>query len=490
MEIPLILKNGTNTKSEARLYDLCLKTFLRMWCYPSPYRHDAHDAKELCDVLVVIGNHVILFSDKNENNPADFFSKDKDEKILWKRWFKSRIYASAKQLWGGERYLRRNSTIYLDAKRSRLFPYKLPTQQEMIVHLVAVAGGASDECRKYFPDNIGSFRYFNKLKGQHKNEHVMDEFHDEISQFDPFHRDIKRSGMLYIGDVEKEKQTQQCEFIHVFTDESLELVLKELSTAKDFVEYLVARKRLFEECDVFATGEEHLLATYLTNINSDGVHDFLRVPKPCINVFRNMWNRYVQFRDSTSNTYVDKDSYMWDTIIDNIQHDYEMGRFIDSGIQSEEVEHVLRIMASENRLVRRTIVRNLNGLAVQLRTEQQCHGLIAKIICHKNTMYVLVVTHRPEHITDSQYAEQRLFWVDYHCRCAQYTLRAMQNMSIDHLLGFGIDSQTQPSTLSMLYVAATYLDEHDESQSKCIDIRHLFHIYETQIVEHDDFHTQ
>jgi hypothetical protein len=451
-----------------------------MWCYPSPYRHDA---KELCDVLVVFGNHVILFSDKNENNSASVFSKDKDAEILWNRWFKRRIYASAEQLWGAERYLRCHPKIFLDATLSRLFPYKLPSKDDMIVHLVVVAGGAAEKCKETFADSIGSLRYDNRIVGQGKDENVMGKYCDEWYERDASYGIEKCSDRFYIGKIEGKAQQG---FIHVFADVSLELIMQHITTATDFVHYLTERQRLFQQCHVYATGEEHLLARYLSHINTSGYHDLAYVPKPTVNVFRNMWNTYTQWRDAHRDVQDDKDSYMWDTIIDNIQHDYVIGRFIDSAIQSEEVEQVLRIMASENRLVRRTIVRYLNGLAVQLRTEQQCHGLIAKIICHKNTMYVLVVTQRPEHITDSQYAEQRLFWVDYHCRCAQYTLHAMQNVSIDHILGFAIDSQTQPSTLSMLYVAATDLDEHDESQSKCVDIRHLFHRYKTEIVEHDD----
>jgi len=87
MEIPLIRKNGTNNQSEERLYDMCLKTFLRMWCYPSPCQADG---TELCDVLAVFGNHVILFSDKNGGDTTGILSKNnKDEDVIWKRWFKT-----------------------------------------------------------------------------------------------------------------------------------------------------------------------------------------------------------------------------------------------------------------------------------------------------------------------------------------------------------------------------------------------------------------
>jgi hypothetical protein len=68
-------------------------------------------------------------------------------------------------------------------------------------------------------------------------------------------------------------------FVHVFDDTTLGIVLKTLDTVSDFVAYLRKKELLFARVrGLIATGEEDLLAYYLTNLNSSGEHDF-NVPK-------------------------------------------------------------------------------------------------------------------------------------------------------------------------------------------------------------------
>ena len=50
------------TASEKVLADICDRSFLSVWSYPNLFRTPA---KELCDVLVVFGDNVVIFSDKS-----------------------------------------------------------------------------------------------------------------------------------------------------------------------------------------------------------------------------------------------------------------------------------------------------------------------------------------------------------------------------------------------------------------------------------------
>ena len=45
---------------------LAERSFLNLWSYPSPHRNQmvGRDGKEICDLLVVCGDHVLIFSEK------------------------------------------------------------------------------------------------------------------------------------------------------------------------------------------------------------------------------------------------------------------------------------------------------------------------------------------------------------------------------------------------------------------------------------------
>src|SRR6202034_3009400 len=62
------LKKETGvTPAERYLKALCDGTFLSLWSFPRIYRDQGKSGvleKEVCDLLVVFGNHVLIFSDK------------------------------------------------------------------------------------------------------------------------------------------------------------------------------------------------------------------------------------------------------------------------------------------------------------------------------------------------------------------------------------------------------------------------------------------
>lgn len=87
----IIKKSLGATDSETYLARLCDRTFLSLWSYPNLYRKQGQqkstqqkntgDGKELCDLLVVFENHVIILSDK-----LCKFPEGEDTQQNWKRW--------------------------------------------------------------------------------------------------------------------------------------------------------------------------------------------------------------------------------------------------------------------------------------------------------------------------------------------------------------------------------------------------------------------
>ena len=85
--IPIVRPEGL-TETERELKRLADHTFLSLWSHPE-VRSDRGmingkgPGKEVCDLLVVFGNDVIIFSDK-----ASDFQADGDLQTAWNRWFR------------------------------------------------------------------------------------------------------------------------------------------------------------------------------------------------------------------------------------------------------------------------------------------------------------------------------------------------------------------------------------------------------------------
>ena len=92
-------KSRGTTPTEKHLARLCECTFLRFWSYPNLYRDKGKGkGKEICDVLVVFGRDIVIFSDKSCAYPDSG-----DEVKDWTRWFRRSVWKSAQQIFGAER---------------------------------------------------------------------------------------------------------------------------------------------------------------------------------------------------------------------------------------------------------------------------------------------------------------------------------------------------------------------------------------------------
>ena len=87
-----ISKSEGLTVSENRLVKLGERVFMGLWSYPNPMIKTSDGFRELCDLLVVCGDNVLVFSDKNIK-----FSDEKDVIISWERWKRKAIVESINQ---------------------------------------------------------------------------------------------------------------------------------------------------------------------------------------------------------------------------------------------------------------------------------------------------------------------------------------------------------------------------------------------------------
>ena len=294
-EKPEIVKSIGVTHSERYLAKLAERSFLNLWSYPNPFRDQKQsgggDGKEICDLLVVCDRHIIIFSEKNINWPEGNID------LVWCRWARRAIKCAADQAKGAERWISQfPNRIFLDRACSQPFPISLPSLDDWKVHKVIVARGAAEACRARFPEGSGSLTI--------KPSIVRDShWQNSSAKFEPF----------AIGDIDPDDS-----FIHVMDEVSLDVILTELDTIRDFTDYLEKRAKLIRSGKLLvAHGEENLLAYYSIRINQDGDHDFVfDNDQETIQIDRSHFANYVGDPQYIAKKEADRISYLWDRLIE------------------------------------------------------------------------------------------------------------------------------------------------------------------------------
>jgi hypothetical protein len=209
------------TASEEFVFELSKKSFLPFWSFPNPI---GKKGKELCDVLVICDNIVIIISVKDIK-----ISNNKDINIQYERWIKKAIHESGDQIHGAERYLQTCDKVLLKDKKTWI---NLPPKQEMKIYRIAIAFGSLNT----FPLPMGDFG-----KG----------------------------------------------FVHVFDEQSTLTIFDELDTITDFVNYLEAKEKFFIGRRVQASTEIDFLAFYIqTGFDIDPRTNYISIDKGLWNSYK------------------------------------------------------------------------------------------------------------------------------------------------------------------------------------------------------------
>ncbi|MHB9140819.1 MAG: hypothetical protein ACYC25_02970 [Paludibacter sp.] len=242
--------------------------------------------KELCDVLVVCEPDIIIFSIKEIN-----IKESGDLQTDVYRWLTRAIDASVNQIYGAERFLESAERFTLSNFSEEI---ELPIVSKRKIHRVAVSFGRGNK----FP--------------------------------------------LKYGDLGKG-------FVHVFDERSVQIILNELDTIKDFLDYLNAKEELIKSCRIPLTfGEEDMLAYYLSNgfsfpsegdllIFEDDLYKGLRNNKDYLKILSDL-----------------RESYIWDNLIEKLVEDFKAGVLINN-VSRKDMEQTIRQMAREDRNTRKLL---------------------------------------------------------------------------------------------------------------------------------------
>ncbi|WP_426256919.1 hypothetical protein [Sphingomonas sp. DC2300-3] len=406
------------TESEALLASLCEQSFFALWTYPNLFKKAA---KEMIDLMVVFRNDVLLFSDKSCAYP-----ETDNPELDWKRWYSRAVAKSAHQVQQAERWLRSQPTrIFLDAKATEPLPIDLPPPDTLKIHRICVATGAAGHCRR--------------VTGQPMLGLDFTATDDEAP--------------LRIGTVPEAHG-----FLHVFDADSLALVMRELDTISDFVEYLDAK------ADLVAGGkfkgaptEADLLAYYLHHGRTfpDAQQEFV--------LQSNLWRQVEAQQPFQQGRELNRRHRLWDRLIDRVTRLYlaEELQFGNETTMSDH-ERLVRVMASESRFYRRIL-----SQAIEDRAERARGGWIGSILPSQdlNVLYVLLMGPGARRDQYEEYRTQRSQELVLRC----YAAKAARPQA-RFIVGIGLDAPGgEGSSEDLVYLDT--LDWTAEEAQKAEDIR-------------------
>jgi hypothetical protein len=384
-----VLRSDGLTPSERYLKRLCDRSFLTLWSYPNLYL-DKAGGQELCDLLVVFGNHVIIFSDK-----SCAFPDSGDLTLDWSRWYRRSITKSAEQVYGAERWIRSYpQRIFLDRKCTQRFPLKLAADADLRVHRIVVALGAAARCRAALGGS-GSLMLFPLGEGLVSEERM------------PF----------AVGDLDRRRG-----YVHVLDDVTLDVLLGELDTLADFTAYLSAKEHLVRSGRLLgAAGEEELLAYYLQHVDANDRHEF-RVPKgmTVIGLDEGLWTNLRAHPQYQAKMAADEISYTWDNLIEAFTKNVLAGTLARGNELGVAVhEEALRIMAAEPRLARRMLGASIMDLFS--RTGPAGEGTrIMSSRQRPDVGYIVMLDPRDTDQDTEAYRERRTVKLEAYCRVAKH----------------------------------------------------------------------
>lgn len=364
------------TPTEQLLKRLGERSFLRFWSHANPH---SPPSQEFCDLLVVCGDYVIIFSDKSNN-----FQFHKNVQIAWQRWYREAVAESVRQLNGAVRHLFELQTpIYKDRACSVPLGIPLPPPDRARVYRVAVVSLSREI------DEVTPPQPFLALDGAIIGEqHIADDA-------TPFR----------LGDVSPDS-----EFVHVIDLAGLWAVLSDLDTITDFARYLDARRAFLRgQVGNSAASEWCMLTRYLLSFTDDGEPLPLDSASPGYTRLSNAeWqaaSTKAAFRERKE---ANRDSYLWDWLVERQALMVEQQSFDFSTYNSaHEAERAVRHLALETRLNRRLLGRGWKEACIIESPDQIANIRTVPHSDNDATTYVFFTLKQPDGTTDDQYRRRR-----------------------------------------------------------------------------------
>lgn len=439
------------TDTEKILASMSKKTFLNLWSYPNTYFKKNY---ELCDLLIVCDNHVILFSDKNIS-----FPNTGDIKLDWQRWFNRAIKKSLRQLIRAEKWIRKKpDEIYLDVRCLTKLPISLPKIENIDFHLIIVANGATARCEKFFEGSNGSLMFSNQA--------------DTLPK--PF----------TFGD-----ENPNGTFVHILDDFTLPILLGDLNTISDFIKYLQEKEEFLRGSKCFGySGEEHLLAHYLTNFDDKKEKHIFWPLCDTNNLYDDMdkiyiaekhWEKLKSHPQYLKKREEDKISFFWDDLINQCADNILAGGSVRTGPILKHHEGSVRYMALEPRVQRRMLAKILLRHINKFPDDYKMMNMTMLPSSLPHTAYIFFQMPYTADIYDSYdvYKQNRSNLLYSYCLAAKATMPDLEKIigMATEPLKFFVD---KPITQTMMLFRCSKHEWTDELQREGEQIKNKLNIFQ------------
>jgi uncharacterized protein YchJ len=411
MTRPKILKSPGFTQTEQFLSDLCERTFLKLWSYPNPFRAQG---KELCDLIAVFEDRIFLFFDRAN---GAFKRDNQDVMMSWERWKKEAIDKQIKSARNALRHVRRNrDEIYIDAKCQTKLPINIP-RGDVKIHVVIVAHGATEACESFSMKNVSGS--------------LAVAYSDNIAALST----VKQFPFPFMIGLPRD------EIVHIFDTLTVQIMLGELDTFKDFALFIEAKEAAIRKYDLLAyAGEEDLLAEYYSNFDDVAKRHFIGVLDPAyqgVIIPEGKWLRFIQSSPYKRKKDADKVSYMWDRLLQKTTQNALDGTLGgDSGIF--ESRSAVFEMAREPRFSRRALSDQMLKAIMEFpaNANDNCRKLSFMPSYFPNTAYVfLQVRFVMSNSYDGEYRTARQAMLEIACGSAKNKFPRLTK-----IIGIAIDS--------------------------------------------------
>lgn len=397
------------TQEELFLNKLATDSFLNFWSWPNLFRDQGDssrqgDGKEICDLTVIFGNDVILFSDKRIE-----FNRTKEVKLAWSRWARGAIRDSVKQIRGARRWISMHpDRIFTDTKCTQRIPMAVPAKEDIQFHNIVVCHGIEDILREH--NSESSFSFDSSIK-------------------DSSHWDFKSCTPFCIG------QIFEGNFVHVFNESTIEIVLCEFDTAADFIEYLKQRELLLSsEKTVLAKSESDIIQLFYENYDDEAgkrliwsdpnmqAADKILIDKGGI---QRLYEK-VAYQEKKA---ADRISYFWDHLIESFSfHVLNDSAIFRTWKTPSDIEPGVRQMAATSRFERRVLSETFFEIYQKTQPEQRGTRLSKDPTNPAIAYLFFILPFAKSFKSNDQYREIRRSMLQDYCRINKYLDPSIQSI--------------------------------------------------------------
>ncbi len=404
------------TDEEVFLNILGANSFLRFWSWPNMFRDQGDtnkngDGKEICDLTVVFEDNVILFSDKRIE-----FNTTKDVEVAWSRWARKAIGDSVKQIKGARRWFETYpERVFVDKKCKHKIPVKIPDKDAIKFHNIVVCHGIEEILASF--NNEASFMFDNSIRG---NVHW---YRNEATPF--------CIGQIFEGD-----------FVHVFNESTIELVLEEFNTTKDFTHYLSQREELLSsDKHIRVVSESDMMQLYYENFDEEKGGRSIW-PKELIEaegavIDMGGIQRLYENPSFLAKEQEDRISYFWDDLIESFSFHVLNGSAEHTSYEHPiEAEPSIRFMAATSRFERRILANAFKDFYEKAIPGQRGTRLCIDPANQENAYVFCLVPQHHSFSSSDEYREVRRGMVQDYCAINKYLNRRIKSV-------FGIACKTR-----------------------------------------------